>query len=95
MNDEYEAEMTSIANDQYYGKLLTSSKARKLNRLSDVNKLRSETPSIRYENGIVTISYTQGYTNEYSLDGRNWITYEQPVEVTEPTTVFARSKDAR
>ena len=39
----------------------------------------------------VSISYPSGYTNEYSLDGENWQAYTTSINLTEPTTIFARS----
>lgn len=40
----------------------------------------------------ITITYAlDSYNNEYSFDGENWYPYTGSIEITEPTTVFARS----
>ena len=43
----------------------------------------------------VTISYPSGgYTNQYSLDGENWINYTGAINIDKETTIFARSISA-
>lgn len=40
----------------------------------------------------ITISYPEGYTNEYSIDsGSTWNTYSGPVLINENTTILART----
>ena len=42
----------------------------------------------------VTITYPQGYTNEYSLDnGVTWLEYKEAIVIKENLTILARSLD--
>jgi len=58
-------------------------------------------PSININNKTMSISkkiditFSDRYTKEYSLDlGKTWISYTEPVQLTELTTVLARSLDS-
>jgi len=44
----------------------------------------------------VTITYPEGYTNEYSLDdGDTWLSYAEPIVFTENGSVIARVSDGK
>ncbi len=41
----------------------------------------------------ITITYAgENYINEYSIDSVNWILYDGPIRITDPGTIYARSK---
>ncbi len=42
----------------------------------------------------ISISYPDGYTNEYSIDlGNTWLPYTESITITQPTTIIARTVD--
>ncbi|MBE6160970.1 MAG: hypothetical protein E7158_01940 [Firmicutes bacterium] len=56
-------------------------------------KLEYETPKINYNDGKISITYPQGYRNEYSFDANEWISYENEIDITENKVIFARTVD--
>ena len=68
---------------------------KKSNVLSEVASpiIQVEKEDIWTSSKIVTITYVDdNYINEYSMDGINWLPYDGPIRVTEPSTIYAHSK---